>query len=55
MRFYKETLNSSDEVGGKVEMRHHRRHHHRHGKNKTVNDSEQKIDVRIKNLHFLAG
>jgi hypothetical protein len=56
MRFYKETLNSSDEVGGNVEVRHHRRRHHRHCKNKTVADSEQKTDVRSKlNLHYLAG
>jgi hypothetical protein len=56
MRFYKETLTSSDEVGGNMEVRHQRRRHHRRGKNKTVKDSEQKTDVRSKlNLHYLAG
>jgi hypothetical protein len=56
MRFYKETLNSSDAVGGNKEVRHQRRHHHRRGKNKTVTDNEQKRDTRGKlNLHYLAG
>ena len=56
MRFYKETLSCSDEVGANTEVRHQRRHHHRRGKNKTVTCSEQKTDVRSNlNLHYLAG
>jgi hypothetical protein len=55
MRFYQETLNSADEVGGKVEVRRQHRHRRR-SKNKTNTNSEQQAGVRSKlNLHYLAG
>jgi hypothetical protein len=56
MRFYQETLNSADEVGGSVEVRHQHRRRRRRGKKKTTTDTEQQAGVRSKlNLHYLAG
>jgi len=55
MRFYQETLSSTDEVSGSGEVRHHR-HRHRRSKNKATGDTEQQAGARSKlNLHYLAG
>jgi hypothetical protein len=56
MRFYQETMSTTDEVGANKEVRHQRRHRHRHSRNKTTTDSEQQTGVRSKqNLNYLAG